>query len=698
MVIYAKVDRVRQETTTTTYFSEDCETGSLTDQWTITTGVGVFSTDKAYTGSKSIKLTGGECFCRSDTFSPGTASDLVVWVYDSGNVNANYQIIVVPEKDSVFRNLTLGVRGASSTTHYTYRNGGAWVVSGIARTTGWRKFTLKWNGGTSWSYYVDDVLVANVTASASDWNMVRLYEASTASGEYFDDITVSVESIGDIAVTFDDYTKSLVTKRINKTNTSSTFTINYDNFDGIYSSTFAVGDEIEIYADKDTNPATTKIFTGMVKTLEYKGKPNHETLMLKGVDFGSGRLQEFLVEPTVFNNQEISTIVTSLMSSFTTGITVVNVNVTSTTLTYIQFKNISVWDAINQLAELAGFYFYVDEDKDLHFEVKEGTSSGFTFDSTNITNTATFKNKRDGMANDIFVYGGNKFTGRQETFIADGLGSVYQVQKRPHNSEVTVSGAIKKGAVFEMVNIPISGQEFLVDFDQRNIILTSGTEAGDNIPLNNVEVIVKYDASSPIIKRGQNESSIAQYGQITKVITDKNIDDPRIATDIVKNQLNLNSMPKIEGNITVENVVAITPGNTCIVDLPNQNISNQTYTILEAKYNFTPKKMFEDNVLTVRLNEKAKDILDTWKEIILDIKRLQVADINDSDVLTRLQNATGSFGFRVNTWTVNTFDVGSRFLLSHPVLGRLGTVTGTQPYLSGSFAQTYTFNQSGGEA
>ena len=497
---------------------------------------------------------------------------------------------------------------------------------------------------------------------------------------------------------YNDYTKALVIKRINKTNSSSTFTVNYDNFDGFYSSTFAVGDEIIMYADKDTNPATTKIFTGLLKTVNYSGKPNTESIVLKGVGWGEGKLNEFLVEPIVFNNQEISTIVTSLISQFSTGITVVNVDVTPTTLTYIQFKNISVWDAINQLAELAGFYFYVDEDKDLHFEEKETTSSGFTFDSNNITNTATFKNKRDGMANDIFVYGGNKFTGRQETFTADGAGSVYQVQKRPYNTEITVSGALKKGAVFEMVTIPISGQEYLVDFDQRNIILTSGTQVGNNIAGSLVEVVVKYNASSPIIKRGQNESSIAQYGQITKVITDKSIDDPRIATDIVQNQLSLHSTPKIEGTVTVENIVVITPGNTCIVDLPNQNISNQTYTILEVKYDFTPKKMFEDNVLTVRLNEKAKDILDTWKEIILNIKRLQIADINDSDVLIRLQTATGSFGFRVNTWTVNTFDVGSRFLLSHPVLGRLGTVTGTQPYLSGSFAKTYTFNQSGGQA
>jgi hypothetical protein len=43
-----------------------------------------------------------------------------------------------------------------------------------------------------------------------------------------------------------------------------------------------------------------------------------------------------------------------------------------------------IFDALKQLAQLSGYIFYVDVDKDLHFEMAENVSSGVTLDNTNL--------------------------------------------------------------------------------------------------------------------------------------------------------------------------------------------------------------------------------------------------------------------------------------------------------------------------
>ena len=301
------------------------------------------------------------------------------------------------------------------------------------------------------------------------------------------------------------------------------------------------------------------------------------------------------------------------------------------------------------------------------------------------------------MVNEVWVYGDTILTGWYNNFTGNGTGSVFTLDYKPHNTEVTVSGVSKNGAVFEMVNIPVSGQHYLVNYNDLKIIFTSGTSAGYNVPGSLSPVVIKYDRSSPIIKYGKNNASISAYGRKDKVIVDKNITDPRSATDIVQNQLSLYSEPLRDGNLVLDQILVVTPGQTCIVNLPYQNINSEIFTILEARYNFTAESVLSENTLTIKVNEKIKDVTDTLKQIILDLKKLQVADIDASDVITRLETGTGSFGFKVDTWQVYTWDIGSKFILNHPINGRLGAVTGTQPYLAGSFGKSWSIQISGGE-
>jgi len=505
--------------------------------------------------------------------------------------------------------------------------------------------------------------------------------------------------------TYTDANKIDVISSIGVNNSSSSFKIEFPNDDGQYKNTFNIGDEVVIYAEKDVSPPTTKIITGIIEDIKFRGKEQKEDIILSGRDY-TARLQDTTVEPEVYNNQEVSAIVTDIISKYVVGITTTNVDVTSTILKHISFNQTPVYDALKQLAELSNFIFWVDTDKDLNFKQKGVTSSGITLDNTNVIKS-NFRTTDKELYNKIWVYGDRILNAWKNTFTADGTGSVYILDYKPYNTEVEVAGSVMlRGGIFEMiVGAPASGTEYLVDFDQRKIIICSGTECGDNIPDNGVTVKVDYDRSTPIIKYGEDRTSIDTYGPKTKVIVDKTITDPLMAKDIVVSTLDQYSSPSMQGTIDVQGIVYLIAGNTVVVNLSNQNISSETYDILETKYSFTKENCLINKVLRVKVSKKLKDVVDTLKQLILDVKKLQASDMITTDVYSRMEFGTGSFGMRVKDWYVKTKTLGSSFVLGHPGTnpggiqagGILGSVTISGINFLGDSRSSFTIQQSGGE-
>lgn len=508
--------------------------------------------------------------------------------------------------------------------------------------------------------------------------------------------------------TYDDVKNISVISSIGDNNASSSFKLVFNNVDGTHNDDFNIGDEVEIWADKDVDPATSKIFTGIVENIRFVGKGQKETIELDGRDF-TARLMDSTVEPIVFNNTEVSSIVTSIISDNVEDITTNNVDVTSTTLTHIAFNHTPVYDAIRQLAELSGFTFWIDVNKDLNFKAKSSVSSGVTLGSgVNITKSK-FRTSDRELFNKVWVYGDRELTGIRDKFQGDGTGSIFNLSYKPHNTKVTVGGegsVVMQGGIFEVIaGTPLSGTQYLVDFDQQRIVFVSGTLAGANIPTNNASVFVDYDRSTPIIKFGESKSSVDDFGPHTKIVVDKNIKDPQMAKDQVVSILNQSSLPATQGNIDVEGIITLIAGNTIIVNEPFYNINNVVYDILEVKYTFNKENNFSNKVLTVKVSKRIKDITDTIKQLLLDVRKLQADDIDIADVISRLEFATGSFSVKVKEWEVKTRTLGSSFILSHPGTnpggvsagGILGSVVASGINFLGDSRSAFTIQQSGGE-
>jgi len=501
-----------------------------------------------------------------------------------------------------------------------------------------------------------------------------------------------------------------VMKATSNDNISSSFSAKIDNFNGRNSDKFNVADDVEIFADVDVDPPTTKLFSGILENIQFPSKQLRETVTLSGKDF-TARLIDRTVEPEVYTNLLAGSIVKDIVAKYTDDITVSNVEDSSKLIQRIAFNHTPVYDAIKQLADLAEFNFFVDNDKDLHFKNEGAVDSGFTFNSGNVTK-ADFKEQRDTVFNEVWVYGDRYLDGFKEEFTAGSPvgGSIFTLENRPHNTDVDVGSPItlntkQKGAIENITTIPISGTDYLVNFFDSKIIFISGTDIGyDSIPSSGALVTVNYKRSLPIVKVGTNQDSVNIYGKRIKRIVNKEIKDPETAVDILNNELLLNSEPKKQGMITVKNLVNVIPSQTATVNLPNQDVVNKTYEMIEARYNFNTTNNLNNEVLSIKLNKKIDDITDTIKGLINVVTTIQAGDMTDSDSLTRLETATGSANIRESGIMVRTRTLGSSFILGkgfHGVSGTtfggiMGSVTASGISFMGDSRSSFEIQYSGG--
>lgn len=514
-------------------------------------------------------------------------------------------------------------------------------------------------------------------------------------------VKITVTPSGGAETTVTDPRSPQLTRSIGDNNSSSRLTFRVHNHAGRNKSSFTAGEEITLYADKGTNPPTTKRFSGVITEISYDGSGVSEEIIITARDWTS-YLQNTTVEPEVYTNQTISAIITDLMTKYgPTGITTTNVGTFTKTLSRIAFKQISLFDAIKKLANEADALFYVDPTKDLHVEVKGSTSSGVTLDNTNVTHSS-FREDVQSVRNRVYVYGSRILVAHpQETFTGDGAGSVFTLDTNPHNTRVQVSGADKKGDIFKGAESATSGADYLVNYYDKKIIFLSGTALGySSIPGSLVQVTVNYNQSKPIIKLAEDQLSIASYGRRTEVITDESIQDPQYASLLAKSTVASKKTPLLSGDIDVVGVVNVTPGQTIIVNLPHENQSNKTYDILEARYDFSTKNCLADTTLNVKVSERIADITDVIKDLVLSVRQLQAANIDTTGILSRLMVATGSYGLRASDWKVRTRTLGNAFTVGHETNGKIGSpavaINGSQVFI-GDYRSSLTIERSGGE-
>lgn len=493
-------------------------------------------------------------------------------------------------------------------------------------------------------------------------------------------------------VEFFDYKTLQLSRSISDNNTVSTYSAYYDSPYGRHKNDFIVGQEVKIYADQNTTPATTNIFTGIIDTVNFQGEGLSEAVEIRGRDY-SARLLDNTVQPIVYTNTEVGSIVRNIITNNLTDIGSANIQTTSplVVLPRIGFNQVPIFDAVKQLAEIAGYTFYVDNDKDLHFEPLGSQTANLTIDSGNTIRT-TFDKTREGMANKIWVYGDRYLSAAPtEKFNVGspnvgGLGSVFTVTYNPFNSSVSVLGSVRIGGVYNLNATLTSGTAYLVSFDDKQIIFPSGTEYGYYLPPSGGSIVVNYDRQVPIVKYGEDSVSIQAYGAKTIVINDKSIKDPNTAITILETKLaETNPLNNIEAEL--KGWYTFSPGQTVNISIPDFNLVLSGLPVIEMQYDFNPYSVMSEEVLSVKLDNREINITDKIKDLSKKIGDIEAQDRQSADVYTRLQYSTGSVQIIGSAWNIKQQLINNSFMGTHPYNGRLGKI--------GSNFFYWEFDQSG---
>lgn len=254
-----------------------------------------------------------------------------------------------------------------------------------------------------------------------------------------------------------------------------------------------------------------KVEGGIILGYDYKCKdPTHA-------------LDRILVVKS-YQNMTAEDIVKDIIDTFTTGFTYTNVATDTPVIGSIKFNYEQPSKAIQKLASLIGYDWYVDNDSDIHFFDESTLSAPFEIDDTSGKfewKTLAFDRNIVELKNSVVIRGGEYSSTIDEAnaadkYVADGLQRVFSNIYRYKNIQVKVNGATKTIGI-DNINDP-NDYDCLYNYQEKSVKFRE-----DNKPADTDEVVIFGDAQIPLIAKVKDSISVSTYGEYQHVEVDKSI-------------------------------------------------------------------------------------------------------------------------------------------------------------------------------
>lgn len=281
-----------------------------------------------------------------------------------------------------------------------------------------------------------------------------------------------------------------------------------------------IGQEVQyILTDPDEVEPDEVIFGGIIMQIEESFEGNG-TLSYQVSASDYAQLLDRQLVSERYTDMTAGEIVEALRDTYATDFTIDGVDA-PVEVASIAFNRIPMQQALNRLAQLTGYQWYVDETKDIHFFPKDGEAAPFNLTDTSnnyIPKTLKLRSDLSQIRNTVYVRGGETVAAapRSEYLTGDGEKTewplVYRYAQQP---QVFVDGV-------EKTVLP----DNLYDFDDADFLWSQGQQYLRTATLyttadNGIEVIgVPY---VPIIVRVYDPGSISTYGVWEFAIEDKRI-------------------------------------------------------------------------------------------------------------------------------------------------------------------------------
>jgi len=229
-----------------------------------------------------------------------------------------------------------------------------------------------------------------------------------------------------------------------------------------------------------------------------------------------------------YTDTNVQAVILDIITKYTTGFTTAGVSALGLSIDSVAFNRITVAEAMEKLARLTAYSWYVDYNKDVHFFPKNEEVAPFNLTDNEaspdfnkyIYNSLTLQDDLSQLRNTILVQGGEKIGNtRSITRLGSELSSEGSMNLEYKFSE---KPAVTVDSVAQTVGIDFIDDELLFDcvwsFQQKYIRFTAG-----NIPT----ALQSIDASGtplyPIIVNVPEPISVAEYGVKEFAVRDKTI-------------------------------------------------------------------------------------------------------------------------------------------------------------------------------
>lgn len=313
-----------------------------------------------------------------------------------------------------------------------------------------------------------------------------------------------------------------------------------------------------------------------------------------------------------YENETAHDIIDSIVAGFSgPGITTTNVeDDPSLIVTSIVFNNVPPSEAIQQIADLFGKEWYVDEEGDINFFSKLSENAPFNINDTN--GKAIFESIEIGkdftqIRNSILVEGGNEKSTTQEfdTFVGDGQQHTF-VLSREYTSLLVTEDSTSLSVGIANINT-FATHDVLFDFNLRTIYFDPSAPPGMG-----TQIVAGGLYYFPILVRFRESSSINTYGERQFFIQDNTIKSRSDAISRAAAEISAFARSVREGSfMTYES--GLKPGQKITITSSIRGL-NESFIIqrISGEYHSPEKMLWKAEIVSI----KTFEIIDLLAEII----------------------------------------------------------------------------------
>lgn len=407
----------------------------------------------------------------------------------------------------------------------------------------------------------------------------------------------------------------------------------------------------------------TRVFGGIIVDREQKAL-TYNLFEWQIVCDDYTRLLDRRLIPDTYENTTVDAILADIQTNYMpTGFTITNVDC-PVTVKYVRFNYVPVSKAIEQLAELAGYDWYVDYSKDIHFFAPTTNPAAIDIEDNNGSHeyeSLVIRTDNSQIRNAIVVRGGEylglSFTGEIE---ANGTDYVFPLPYRFTEFRATLTGdPLTIGT--DYIDDPDT-KDALYNFNEKVIKFKTGDTPTvgsvlrySGLPHLPVIVKVKSQDSIATLSASEGGDGISEY-----LIVDKSINSKQGARQRALAEIQIYASTLSEGEFRTE-TTGLKAGQRIRINSASRGV-DQYFVINKvtlAQWG-TDSFIYEVSLIST----KSFDFIDVMTRLLLaETKKIEISENETVDILHTFEEDLTISDSVTATTTAGPYeyDVGARY-------------------------------------